>query len=89
MHEQSLMNDLMKKILTIASQEGAARVTKVTVQLGALSHMSGEHFREHFDESAKGTIAEAAELATVESTDINEPNAQDILLLSVDVACEA
>ena len=89
MHEQSLMNDLMAKIMKVAAEEQAQRISKVTVQLGALSHMSGEHFREHFDESAKGTIAENAELATIECTDINDPNAQDILLLSVDVACEA
>lgn len=29
---------------------------------------------EHFDESAKGTIAENAELTTIECNDINDPN---------------
>jgi hydrogenase nickel incorporation protein HypA/HybF len=86
MHEHSLMNNLMKKILALAAKENAAKVTKVSVKLGALSHMSPEHFKEHFDFSAKGTIAENAIIETEQSTDVNDPNAQTILLKSIDVA---
>ena len=86
MHEYSLMNNLMHKILLLAEKEHATKVTKVSVKLGALSHMSPEHFKEHFNISAKGTIAENATLDTEESLDINEPNAQTILLKSIDVA---
>lgn len=86
MHEQSLMNNLMNKILSLAEKEKATHVTKVSVKLGALSHMSPEHFKEHFDISAKGTIAENAEIDAEEDRDINDPNAQTILLKSIDVA---
>ena len=86
MHEHSLMNNLMSKILILAEKEQAAAVTKVSVKLGALSHMSPEHFKEHFNISAKGTIAEHATLETEESHDIHDPNAQMILLKSIDVA---
>lgn len=86
MHEQSLMNDLIKKILMLAEKEQAAQVTKVSVKLGALSHMSPEHFKEHFDISAKGTIAENAVIDAEEAYDINDPHAQTILLKSIDVA---
>lgn len=86
MHEQSLMNNLMDKIFSIAKKEGAAKVTKVSVRLGALSHMSPSHFKEHFDISSKGTIAENAQIETEESTDIHDPNAQSIVLKSIDVA---
>ncbi len=86
MHEHSLMNNLMNKILSLAEKENATRVTKVSVKLGALSHMSPEHFKEHFDISAKGTIAENAVIDAEEARDINDPNAQTILLKSIDVA---
>ena len=40
MHEKALMDDLMAKILGVAATEGGARVTRVTVWLGALSHFT-------------------------------------------------
>lgn len=86
MHEQSLMNNLIKKILSLAEKEKAIQVTKVSVKLGALSHMSPEHFKEHFDISSKGTIAENAAIDAEVDEDINDPNAQTILLKSIDVA---
>lgn len=86
MHEHSLMNNLMNKILLLAEQECASQVTKVSVKLGALSHMSPEHFKEHFEIAAKGTIAEYAAIDAEEDTDVNDPNAQTILLKSIDVA---
>ena len=85
MHEQSLMNDLMAKILTIAKENHGKRVVSVDVWLGALSHMSASHFKEHYDESAKGTIAEGAQLKAEVSEDIDDPNAQDILLKNIEV----
>ena len=85
MHEQSLMNDLMAKILNIASDNDASRVVAVDVWLGALSHMSPSHFKEHYDETAKGTIAEGATLNAEVSDDINHENAQDILLKNIEV----
>lgn len=44
MNEFSLMADLMKKIYTIAHRENAERIVSVRVQLGALSHISPDHF---------------------------------------------
>lgn len=86
MHEQSLTNNLINKILILAEKEHASLVTKVSVKLGALSHMSAEHFKEHFDISAKGTIAENAIIDAELSDDINDPDAQSVLLKSIDVA---
>ena len=85
MHEASLMNSLMNKIKDLAEQEQARQVTTVRVWLGALSHMSAEHFQEHFDQSSKGTIAEGATLDIEVSTDISDPNAQELLLRSIEV----
>lgn len=86
MHEQSLMNDLMAKILAVAEENNATKIVSVGVWLGALSHMSPGHFREHYEESSNGTIAEGAELKIELSEDVNDPNAQEILLRDIEVA---
>jgi hydrogenase nickel incorporation protein HypA/HybF len=57
----------------------------VKVKLGALAHISEEHFREHFEQAAAGTPAEGARLDIDVSADESDPHAQDILLQSVDV----
>ena len=85
MHEFHLMNKLFNKILELADEQQATKVTKVSVKLGALSHMSPSHFKEHFDEAARGTIAENAVIDAEESDDISDPNAQVVLLKSIDV----
>ena len=85
MHEFGLMNDLLHKIERIAAEQSASRIAKVDVWLGALAHISPDHFREHFVEGAQGTIAEGAELFIELSDDIRHPQAQDILLKSIDV----
>ena len=85
MHEFSLIADLLKKIESIAQENNAAKVTGVKVKLGALSHISAAHFREHFVQGTNRTIAEGADLEVEVSEDLNDPHAQDILLLSVDV----
>ena len=85
MHEASLMTALMKKIETLAAAEGATRVVGVSVRLGALSHMSAEHFLEHFAQASAGTLAEDARLDISVSEDTRDPCAQDIVLESVEV----
>ena len=86
MHEFSLMADLVKKINQVIEEQKANRVTGVTVSLGALSHISAGHFREHFEHAVAGTTIENAQLNIVQETDINNPRAQDIILESVE--CE-
>lgn len=85
MHEASLIRNLMRKIDSLAETEDAKRVTTVRVWLGALSHMSADHFQEHFEQASKATIAEGAELEIEVSADIRDPNAQELLLQSVEV----
>ena len=85
MHEKGIIDSLIHKILDLAEKEGAVKVSKVSVKLGALSHMSASHFKEHFDAAAKGTIAENAALETEESDSLDDPYAQQVLLKSIDV----
>lgn len=79
------MRAIMKRIDEIAQLEGARRVSGVSVWLGALSHMSADHFTEHFNESAAGSIAEGAALDIEVSDDMDNPEAQQILIKSVEI----
>jgi hydrogenase nickel incorporation protein HypA/HybF len=86
MHEASLMKDLMRKIEGLAREQKASRVVGISVRLGALSHMSASHFRDHFGVASRGTVAEGARLNIEVLTDMNDPHAQEILLESVEIA---
>jgi hydrogenase nickel incorporation protein HypA/HybF len=86
MHEHSLIANLLKQIEAIARENNAVKITGVKVKLGALSHMSPDHFREHFENETAGTLAEGAELEIEMMDDIYDPNAQDVLLDSIDVS---
>ncbi len=85
MHERKLMDDLIAKIESEASAQHAQRVTCVRVRLGALSHFTEEHFREHFEDAARGGIAEGADVETELRTDPTEREAQGVVLESIDV----
>jgi hydrogenase nickel incorporation protein HypA/HybF len=84
MHELSLIQDLLHKIEQVAREHQATQVTGVTVRLGALTDLSADHFREHFETAAVGSLAEGATLEVEVDTDTEDPNAQDILLVSLD-----
>lgn len=86
MHEAGLIRDLLAKISELAEKESADSVTGVSVWLGALSHISADHFREHFENETAGSIAEGATLDIETSDDLKHPQAQDILLRSIDIA---
>ena len=85
MHEFSLIKDLIRKISTIAREQHASKVLSVTVKLGALSHISPEHFREHFIHASRGTITDRAQLNIEVQTDINDPQSQDVLIQNIEV----
>jgi hydrogenase nickel incorporation protein HypA/HybF len=84
-HERALMDDLIRKIVDVAHENGGVRVTRVAVRLGALSHFTPAHFREHFADASRGTPAEGAEVAAVLEQDVQAPNATGVVLESVEV----
>jgi hydrogenase nickel incorporation protein HypA/HybF len=84
-HEKALMDDLMRTIESQARTEGALRVTRIRVRLGALSHLTPAHFREHFADASRGTLAEGADVETELRTDPTEAEAQGVVLESIDV----
>jgi hydrogenase nickel incorporation protein HypA/HybF len=84
MHEAALLKDLVREIESVAAREHASAVTCVRVRIGPMSHMTPDHFVEHFVDATRGTIAEGA-LCEVEQIDPKDPLAQSIVLESVDL----
>jgi hydrogenase nickel incorporation protein HypA/HybF len=86
MHEDSLLQALVRQIEDVARDEGAANVVAADVWVGALSHLETEqHFREHFDRAAAGTVAEGAELRLTFSDDPLHEDAGGLRLERIDV----
>ena len=85
MHERAVLQDLVSRIAAIASAEGASRVTRVTLRLGALSHFTPEHFREHFEDATRGTVAEGAAVDASLDGDPTDAYAQDVVLESIEL----
>jgi len=84
MHEAALLKDLVREIEAVAERERASAVTCVRVRIGPMSHMTPEHFVEHFVDATRGTIAEGAH-CEVEQIDPKDPLAQSIVLESLDL----
>ena len=85
MHERALMDDLVRKVLAVAEAERATTVVRIRVRLGALSHFTPEHFREHWVDATRGTLAEGADVDAVLDTTLEAEEAQGVVLESVEV----
>lgn len=85
MHERALMADVLRKVESVAAREGAGRVVRLEVRLGPLSHFTPEHFREHFVDVSRGTIAEGAVIDALVDDNVEGEHAQDVILESVEV----
>ena len=86
MHEFSLIKDLIHKITTIAREQHASKVLSVTVKLGALSHISPDHFREHFIHASHGTIAEGAQINIEILSNTNEQLSQKVVIDNIEIS---
>jgi hydrogenase nickel incorporation protein HypA/HybF len=85
MHETGIVRDLVRRLEHVARDANAEAVSGVEVWLGALSQFSPEHFREHFEDEARGTIAEGAALKILASDDPADPDALHVVIKSVDL----
>jgi hydrogenase nickel incorporation protein HypA/HybF len=79
------MDDLVRKVLAVADAEHATTVTRIRVRLGALSHFTPEHFREHWVDASRGTLAEGAAVDATLDPDLDGQAAQGVVLESVEV----
>jgi hydrogenase nickel incorporation protein HypA/HybF len=85
MHETGIVQDLVHRLERTAGDAGAQRVVSARVWLGALTQFSAEHFREHFEEATRNTIAHGAALDIEISTDPLHPSAQHVVMQSVEL----
>lgn len=85
MHEEALFKDLRRKIGEIAATQGVRRIERVTLWVGALSHLTEAHLREDWPRVVEGTAAEHCTLEVKVSNDLNDPRAQSVVLESVGV----
>lgn len=83
MHEQSLIKDLVGKIALLAAREEGP-VVSAKLRLGALAHISPDHLREHFEHELTGTDLEGLQLEIEQLTDLEHPEAQEIVLESLE-----
>lgn len=89
MHETGIVRNLVAHIVCAAQDNGAIRVGGVHVWIGALTLFSPEHFREHFEEEARGTAVEGATLHIEPSSDVHHAQAQDVILQQLDLEVPA
>jgi hydrogenase nickel incorporation protein HypA/HybF len=85
MHETGIVRDVVHRLEAAARDAGAERVCSVDVWLGALSQFSPGHFKEHFSDESRGTVAQGAALHIVASEELSHPNAQDVMIQSVEL----
>jgi len=85
MHERALMLDLVRKIEDVAGDAGGTRVTRVSVRLGRLSHFTPGHFREHFLDATRGTVAEGARVDAVLDAALEGEQAAGVVLETIEV----
>ena len=88
MHELALINNLLAKIDTVVKSHGGKRAVAVEVWLGALSHLSKDRFADYFEQFSRGTSAEGAWLDIELSNNIDDPDAQQVLLRNIEVEVE-
>jgi hydrogenase nickel incorporation protein HypA/HybF len=79
------MRDLVGRIDELAAAERATVVTRIHVRLGALSHFTPEHFREHFEDAARGTRAEGTTIEATLCDDLSAPDAAGVVLETVEL----
>lgn len=87
MHELSLATAMVAQIAEVAAREGSTRVTRVEVEMGALSGVEREPFEFAFPIAAEGSVAARAELViheipvTVRCRDCGAESALDDIIL--------
>ncbi len=85
MHEQAMFRDLLRKVTEVAQAEGAPHITRIRLWVGALSHLTAAHLQADWAPMTQGTVAEGAGLEVTVSSDLNDPRAQGVVLMSLDV----
>lgn len=86
MHEEALLRDLVRKVDELAVRERATTVRTVRLWVGALSHLRADDLISQWARVAAGTAGARAVVEAVTSTDVRDPRAQGVVLVSLDLA---
>jgi hydrogenase nickel incorporation protein HypA/HybF len=85
MHEEAMLRDLRRKLVEVSSRTGGLRVARVHLWVGALSHVSEDQLRREWPRVVEGTPVQSAALEVTSSGEIEDPRAQGLVLVSLDV----
>jgi len=85
MHEEAMLKDVVRKAEEVARRERASRVTRVRLWVGARSHLAGPELKDRWAHAVTGTALAGAEVEIETSRDPGDPNAETVVLRSLDV----
>lgn len=85
MHEMHLMKNIIQKLEQVSRAHQAEKVVSLKVWLGALSHLTPEHFLEHFEYESKNTHVEGALVSFEISNDVEHPDSMEVKILEVEI----
>ncbi|HTT45348.1 MAG TPA: hydrogenase maturation nickel metallochaperone HypA [Thermoplasmata archaeon] len=85
MHEEAMVRDVIRKAEEVARREGAGRVTRVRLWVGARSHLDGPELKARWAYAVRGTALDGAEVVVESSRERGDPNAELVMLRSLDV----
>lgn len=80
-----MLQDVVRKAKDVAQREGAARVTRVRLWVGARSHLGGPELEARWADAVRGTNLSGAEVEIELSRDERDPNAEHVMLRSLDI----
>jgi len=83
MHEEALLRDLRRKLEEIGRDHPGERIRRVTLRVGALSHLTAPALRARWAETTARTPAESSELVVEVGRDPHDPGALGVVLASV------
>jgi hydrogenase nickel incorporation protein HypA/HybF len=80
-----MIRDVVRKAEEVAHRERAARVTRIRLWVGARSHLTGPELKDRWAHAVTGTVLAGAPVEIETSRDPNDPNAERLVLRSLDV----
>jgi hydrogenase nickel incorporation protein HypA/HybF len=88
MHEEAMLRDVVRKAEEVVRESGPGRVTRLRLWVGARSHLAGPELEARWAHAVSGTALSSARVEIEVSRDGTHPNAESIVLRSVDVASD-
>jgi len=85
MHEEAMLRDVVRKAEEVARRQSASRVTRVRLWVGARSHLAGPELKDRWAHAVSGTALSGADVEVEVSRDRSDPNADRLILRSLDV----